>query len=245
MKKTIIAVGLAALGTAAFAQPGYVTRADGTNVMSGYGLCVHSGYWSQDLAAVPCDGAQRPVAAAPAPAPAPTPIATPAPQPAPIARAAPQPMYEKVALSADLLFEFNSATLKEEGKRQLDQLSERIQGANLDQVMVTGHADRIGSAKYNQKLSEERARVAMEYLRNRSSAGSQNWQTAGKGESQPVTGSSCSNLGRESGVNRKLVQCLSPDRRVEIQLTGQRLATPTGTAPDAARGGSTPASLSR
>ncbi|HKU46164.1 MAG TPA: hypothetical protein VJQ58_04730, partial [Burkholderiales bacterium] len=50
----------------------------------------------------------------------------------------------------------------------------------------------------------------------------------GKGESQPVTGEECKKLGAERASNRKLVQCLQPDRRVEIEVLGSRemAATP-------------------
>ncbi len=46
--------------------------------------------------------------------------------------------------------------------------------------------------------------------------------TEGKGKKQPVTGTSCKNLGKESGKNKKLVDCLQPDRRVEIEVIGTK-----------------------
>lgn len=253
MKKTLIAVSLTLSGASAFAQPGYVMQSSsGSNLMAASGACVHSGYWSQEMAAAPCDAA--PMAALPMAAAAPAPMqpmaaaaAGPQPAPAPM-RAEPQPMAERiserVALSADVLFEFGKATLKEEGRQALDALATRLQGANLDEMMVVGHSDRIGSEQYNRRLSEARASAVMEYMRSRSSA--QAFRTAGVGEREPVTGASCQNMGRESGANRRLVQCLQPDRRVEIRLSGTRMASPTGTVPsDAARGSTVPASLSR
>jgi len=44
----------------------------------------------------------------------------------------------------------------------------------------------------------------------------------GKGESQPITGDKCRNLGRENRNNKKLVACLQPDRRVEVEVIGTR-----------------------
>ena len=44
----------------------------------------------------------------------------------------------------------------------------------------------------------------------------------GKGESQPVTGDDCKKMGAERGSNKKLVACLQPDRRVEIEVLGSR-----------------------
>jgi hypothetical protein len=49
-------------------------------------------------------------------------------------------------------------------------------------------------------------------------------KTEGRGESQPVTGEDCRKMGPERGNNRKLVQCLAPDRRVEIEVLGSRTA---------------------
>jgi OOP family OmpA-OmpF porin len=234
MKKTVLASALAALSTLAVAQPGYVTQPNGGNVMSGYGLCVRTGFWSQDMAAEPCDATPR-AAAAPAP------MAAPRPAPQPMA-AAPQPTWEKLALSAELLFEFNSAVLKPEGRQRLDEIAMQLQDARMEQIAITGHTDRIGSPQYNMKLSQERAQAVMEYLKSRGP--SQNYSMAGRGEAEPVTGASCSRMGPESGANRRLVQCLQPDRRVEIQLQGMRLAAPTGTTP-AATGGTQPAGMRR
>ncbi len=47
-------------------------------------------------------------------------------------------------------------------------------------------------------------------------------QAEGKGESDPVTGDQCKNMGRESARNAKLVACLQPDRRVDVELLGSR-----------------------
>jgi OOP family OmpA-OmpF porin len=46
--------------------------------------------------------------------------------------------------------------------------------------------------------------------------------TEGKGEKQPVTTGKCNNLGKDSGKNKKLVECLQPDRRVEIEVIGTK-----------------------
>lgn len=248
MQKTLLASALAALSTIALAQPGYVMQPNGSNVMSGYGLCVRTGFWTQEMAAEPCDATPRaaapapaPVMAAPAPSPAPAPMAMPQ-QPVPQPAAAPQPTWEKVALSAELLFEFNSAVLKPEGRQRLDEIARQLQDARMEQIAITGHTDRIGSPQYNRKLSQDRAQAVMEYLKSRGPQ--QNYTMAGRGEAEPVTGASCANMGRESGANRRLVQCLQPDRRVEIQLQGMRLATPTGTSP-ASAGGTQPAGMRR
>jgi OOP family OmpA-OmpF porin len=89
----------------------------------------------------------------------------------------------------------------------------------LETIIVTGHADRIGSSPYNQRLSARRAQSVKDYLVSKGFDASRIY-AEGKGETQPVTGDKCRNMGPESRHNRKLIACLQPDRRVEIELIG-------------------------
>lgn len=219
MKRTqaFLAVALATTGFAAYAQPGYVTDGPNSTVVTNpFGLCWKTGDWNPDKAVAPCDAV--PVAAVPAPAPQ---AAAPTPPPAPVAAAPQRPVIEKVTLNSDVLFDFNKATLKEEGKGKLDELADRIRDARVDEVDAAGHADRIGSDQYNQRLSEARAQAVREYLAQKGIP-SEKIRAEGKGESEPVTGDSCARMGPEKASNRKLVQCLQPDRRVEIEVLGSR-----------------------
>lgn len=64
----------------------------------------------------------------------------------------------------DLLFKFGKAELDERSYRLLDQLVDFMnQNATL-KVEIGGHTDNIGSNSANQKLSEARAKSAVEYL---------------------------------------------------------------------------------
>ena len=63
--------------------------------------------------------------------------------------------------------------------------------------------------------------------------------TQGKGESAPVTGDDCKKMGPEAASNKKLVACLQPDRRVEIEVLGSRQLA--GEAPAAGGATSAPA----
>jgi OOP family OmpA-OmpF porin len=240
MKRIVLAAALTGLAGAAAADNGYVTNVAGNGVVTNpFGLCWRSGDWSPTMAAAPCDAVPRPVAVAPvaptpAPAPAPAPIAA-APAPAPVV--APSPVIEKVTLSSDVLFDFDKATLKDEGKRELDGLAARIKDAKVDEIDAVGHADRIASEQYNQKLSEKRAAAVKEYL---VSIGipAEKVKAEGQGESHPVTGDACTKMGPEKGSNKKLVQCLQPDRRVEIEVLGSREVASTGQSSSGATGGS-------
>ena len=242
LSRAVLAASLALLGTSAFGQataippgaPGYVTNhAGSTPVTNAYGQCWKTGAWSPAVAREPCDAMPRaaaavtppPVAAAPAPQPA---QVTPAPQPAApltIAAEPPRPVIEKVTLNSDVLFQFGKADLRDAGKARLDELADRIkgQGANVEEVVAIGHADRIATEEYNQKLSEARAEAVKTYLVEKGLSSSA-VKTEGRGESQPITGGDCQKMGPEKASNRKLVQCLAPDRRVEIEVLGSRTA---------------------
>jgi OOP family OmpA-OmpF porin len=213
--------------------PGYVgSSSAGVVVTSPYGLCWHGGAeWTPDKAAAPCDGVPRaslavpPVAAAPAPEPQPLAQAAP-PAPEPI-------VIEKVSLSTDVLFGFNKAELTPAGEEKLSQLANDAQGANVDKVVLVGHADRIGSEDYNKDLSEKRAQAVADYLASKG-VDSSRLQVEGRGESEPITGNQCQRLGKESNKNQKLIACLQPDRRVDAELLGSRESTASsGTAPSA------------
>lgn len=157
-------------------------------------------------------------------APAPMPVAEVTPEPAPVAEPAPEPVpaapapvadpcvpkFETVTISAEKLFGFDKATLRNEGKAELDAAATKIK-ANPDVrlVMVTGHTDRIGSEAYNQKLSERRANVVRDYLIAQG-VESNRLEAVGKGESEPVA------VCEGNKKTKQLIECLQPNRRVEI-----------------------------
>ncbi|MFC3395235.1 porin OmpA [Brenneria rubrifaciens] len=138
---------------------------------------------------------------------------------APAVTPAPAPVVEtkRFTLKSDVLFNFNKATLKPEGQQSLDQLYSQLSSMDPKDgsVIVLGYTDRLGSEKYNQGLSEKRAQTVVDYLIAKGIPA--NKITAnGQGESNPVTGSTCDNVkGRAA-----LIECLAPDRRVEIEVKG-------------------------
>lgn len=158
----------------------------------------------------------------PAPAPAPTPVATlvePTPEPAAAPAPAPapeacKPTFETVTVSAEKLFGFDKSALKAEGKAALDDAAAKIT-ANpaIELVLVTGHTDKIGSDKYNQKLSERRANQVKAYLVSKGVA-AERLHAVGKGESEPVV--ECKGI-----KGKKLIECLQPNRRVVISAEKQ------------------------
>ena len=221
-----VAFALAALaGTAQAATPGYVSDSQNQVWTSPYGLCWKTTDWTPEKAAAPCDAvrvvqvaAPPPVAVAPPP-PAPTPlVAAPPPQP---------PVIEQISLSSDVLFAFDKAELRPEGQKKIDEIAGRLKGANVQMINTIGHADRIGPDKYNQQLSEKRAAAVKEYLAQQG-VETTKVRSEGRGKSDPVTGDQCKGL---SGT--KLISCLQPDRRVDIEVRGEKETASTSTSPSA------------
>lgn len=212
--------------TAAWAQAyknqGYWVDGSGKIVTSPVsGMCWHSGNWTPALAVEPCDPVAKRVVAAAAPVTKPVETVS-----APIKPIAPpvlatqiKPLPKKLSFSSDALFGFDKSEIKPEGKQMLDDLVTQLNGAQYDKVVLTGHADRIGNAKYNQKLSEKRATAVKDYLVEKQIPGDR-ISAVGMGEAQPMTtAADCARMKRPA-----LVVCLQPDRRVDVEMTGTKAA---------------------
>lgn len=133
--------------------------------------------------------APAPVVAAPAPAPAPS-------------------QFSKTVLAANELFTFDSAQVRAP-HAGLYKIADGLnsQGAPK-QIVISGYTDRLGSDQYNQKLSQQRAEGVKRYLVSRGIA-EERLIPQGRGEADPVV--MCNDT-----LKPDLIQCLAPNRRVEI-----------------------------
>jgi OOP family OmpA-OmpF porin len=197
-------------------RDGYLLDGSGKFTMSATpGQCWHTGSWTPALAVEPCDPEIKKAVAAVVPAqPAPMAAAPVAAMPAPVAPVA-APMPQKMNFSADALFGFDKSILNTEGKKMLQDLTVQLKTVDTDLIHVTGHTDRLGSTAYNQKLSTQRATVVRDFLVEGGVAANR-IDAKGMGESQPVTAAGdCK--GKQSA---KVIACLQPDRRVDVELQG-------------------------
>lgn len=193
---------------------GYLTDTRGNVVRNAYNECWKTGYWTPAMAIPECDAnlkQDEPKVAEAAPARA----AEPVPGPDKAAFAA-------ITLQAETLFDFDKSFIRAEGKKTLDDevVAKMKQYPQVEVVLVTGYTDRIGTDAYNQKLSERRAAAVKAYL---VAQGIENnrLETAARGEADPVV--SCADIkGKASGKNRKLVECLQPNRRVMVEVRVQK-----------------------
>jgi OOP family OmpA-OmpF porin len=188
-------------------KSGYLIDQRNNVVKSGTGLCWHTGYWTPAMAIEECDPdlvkkpvaklAQQSVEAVVPPAPAPKPAA------------------QRVKLNADTLFDFDKAVLRPAGREALDDFVAKTKNIQPEVIMAVGHADRFGSESYNQRLSEQRAAAVKTYLLGKGIEANR-IQTEGRGETQPVTkAGDC-----RGPKSAKVIACLQPDRRVDIEVVG-------------------------
>jgi len=221
-----VAVAVMFLPAAASAQDaknqGYLTAQDGIVKAPGAGVCVRTSDWTPARAVAECDPdlVKKPAAAKPAPAPA-----------KPKAEAKPKPkkpamvnVEQKIELQG---MPFAKAEMTADNKTELDKFLAGLHKATkargpvtIGAVVVTGHTDRIGSLKYNMKLSERRAVVVKDYL---VSKGVDQklifWE--GKGPKQPIPVTKfCDNKMKR----KQLIECLAPNRRVTVEAVGRAVS---------------------
>jgi outer membrane protein OmpA-like peptidoglycan-associated protein len=114
-------------------------------------------------------------------------------------------------MSNEVLFEFNSAQLTEDAVpilKEVAQILRRYAGA---QVSIEGHTDTIGSADFNQKLSEQRALTVANWLNSQPAMVFRNPpQVVGYGESRPIV--------NPLGTREEQRQ----NRRVEIHIRAEK-----------------------
>jgi OmpA-OmpF porin, OOP family len=166
---------------------------------------------------------------APAPAPAPAPAAKPAPAPAPTASAPAQqgapaavvtPAPPKrcdatVTLTNDEVFAFRKADLTPAAKARLDHdvVTKLGSCARVEAVVIEGHADRLGTQQFNQKLSEQRAEAVRAYLAGKG-APRDAIETIGMGKTVPAK------FCPDTKDRARLIGCLAPNRRAIVTIKG-------------------------
>lgn len=188
---TMLAVAAASMlsATQVQAAEGYWNEAGGSVWRSGSGECLHTGFWSMDMAIVGCDGKVAEMAAEPVAAPAAMSSAT-----------------------ASINFGFDSADLDPASQAAVDSLLQQVKSSgNVKAVRLTGHTDRIGTEEYNLDLSLRRASAVSDYLTQNAGVDPQMIEISGKGESQPMV--DC-----EGVRGAAAIECLAPNRRVQVDL---------------------------
>ncbi|MDH4573625.1 type VI secretion system membrane subunit TssM [Salinicola acroporae] len=125
---------------------------------------------------------------------------------------------ETIVLESDTLFAFGRgdyAGLQTAGQKELDELAERLLNTqDLGQILITGHADPIGNERANQQLSLQRAMTIRQYLIGKGVPAGL-IEAKGAGSERPLV--TCD----RSQPRAQLIDCLAPNRRVEIEVRKQ------------------------
>lgn len=119
-----------------------------------------------------------------------------------------------VVTLGDVLFATAEATLKPGAYSTIDQLANLLKESGDRKIIIEGHTDSVGSAEYNQQLSQRRAAAVQAALVERGVPMSQ-ITTIGLGESTPIASNNNAG-GRQQ------------NRRVEIVFQEAAMASDTG-----------------
>jgi outer membrane protein OmpA-like peptidoglycan-associated protein len=90
----------------------------------------------------------------------------------------------RIALSADVLFDFDKAELKPAARPSLDKVVTFLKSYPKASARIEGHTDSKGDDAYNQKLSQQRAEAVRKFLA--AQGATLTMSTRGWGEKKPV-----------------------------------------------------------
>ncbi|NRQ02319.1 OmpA family protein [Marinobacterium sp. xm-d-530] len=173
--------------------PGYVTHeTEGYIIKTPAGECIKTPNWTADFVPAECGG-----------------TAAPAVEEEMAKPAEPKMVEVEAKRKFAVYFDFNSTKVG-----SLSSVIDFIKSLSyVESVKLVGYADRIGSDAYNQKLSLDRATAVASELKG---AGVTDWKLRvdAKGETAPVA--NC------TGKGAQLIACLRPDRRVDIEVAGEK-----------------------
>lgn len=122
---------------------------------------------------------------------------------------------ETITLESDTLFAFGRAdfqSLKSEGQGQLSAIAGKLLSTpNIGKIIIAGHADQLGDRQGNLQVSKQRAQTIKTYLVGKG-VPSELVDAVGEGSEKPLV--KCD----MQQPRAQLIQCLEPNRRVEIEV---------------------------
>ncbi|GAA1559213.1 hypothetical protein GCM10009678_47800 [Actinomadura kijaniata] len=129
---------------------------------------------------------------------------------------------QRIGLRADVLFDFDKATLTPRARAVLDDVAAQTRAEadpSKPPIVITGHTDGKGAPAYNMPLSQQRAAAVLKELQARLGT-AYRYRAEGRGEKLPVA--------KEGGADDEKAR--ARNRRVEIsyQIKQERAETRTG-----------------
>jgi outer membrane protein OmpA-like peptidoglycan-associated protein len=130
----------------------------------------------------------------------------------------------------NLFFDNDKTNIRHQSDRTLDELADLLQRHSTVKITLIGHTDNVGSADYNQRLSEGRVNSVKAELVKRGIDASR-ITTIGKGETEPVADNSTA----EGRAENRRVEVIFDDIIVEpVDSEEQTESTPDAAAPQGA-----------
>jgi outer membrane protein OmpA-like peptidoglycan-associated protein len=114
----------------------------------------------------------------------------------------------KVTFASGLMYDFDSDVVRPEAKTNLRALAASLEKYSGSELLILGHTDEVGTAEYNQALSQRRANSAATFLISSGVSGAR-MDARGLGETEPV-GTNDTDAGRQT------------NRRVEVSIFASR-----------------------
>ncbi len=119
----------------------------------------------------------------------------------------------RIAMQNAVLFESGSVTIKDDGKRVLDEIWKALAAYPDRDILIEGHTDTVpiaekyqGTFKSNWELSSARSLAVLQYLRGKKDARPARFGAVGYGEYRPI-GDNATEAGRTQ--NRRVVIVVS------------------------------------
>jgi outer membrane protein OmpA-like peptidoglycan-associated protein len=128
----------------------------------------------------------------------------------------PPAVLKSITVSADTLFPLNSSYFRPESIAKINTLIDDIvkNDVKVSALRITGYTDVLGDDDYNLWLSQRRAKRVADYLQAHGL--NMPMEIIGLGEANPIS------EGCEKLTSSRLYECLQSDRRVVIDLIGQK-----------------------
>lgn len=118
-----------------------------------------------------------------------------------------------VAMSSEILFGFGGHKINPEARTMLDRIIPKLKAMDLEIVLATGHADRIGTDAANDSIAIKRANTVRDYF-IKAGIPAEKIKVDGKGSRESVA------VDCEGKKGSTLRDCLSLDRRVNVVAQG-------------------------
>jgi OmpA-OmpF porin, OOP family len=116
---------------------------------------------------------------------------------------------KRISLSGSVLFNFNESVLKSEAKTILSDLAKELKKTKINELIVQGYTDNIGTDDFNKKLSLARAVSVKDYLTQKLSDNKYIIKAQGLGENNPIFSNETKD-GQEK--NRRVEILLLPEK---------------------------------